>query len=99
MDECKIRLPRPCLCASSIPSIRILPRMFGYFFAISFASDNGRLTFGSMDQVKTARIKTGTPYKLIFTANTPLTNTAGLFYTVLADAVDAAGNKIDLIVE
>ena len=61
--------------------------------------DNGRLTFGSIDQIKTARIKVGTPYKLIFTPKETLTNTAGLFYFVLADAVDASGNKIDLIVE
>lgn len=61
--------------------------------------NNGRLTFGSIDQLKTARIKVGTPYKLIFTSKEPLTNTAGLFYTVLADAVNAAGKKIELIVE
>jgi hypothetical protein len=61
--------------------------------------DNGRLTFGSIDQLKTARIKVGTPYKLIFTPKVPLSNTAGLFYTVLADAVDATGKKIELIVE
>jgi hypothetical protein len=61
--------------------------------------ENGRLTFGSMDQLKTARIKTGTPYKLIFTPKTALTNTAGLFYFVLSDAVDASGKKINLIVE
>ena len=61
--------------------------------------NNGRLTFGSIDQLKTARIKVGTPYKLVFTPKTTLTNTAGLFYFVLADAVDANGNKIDLIVE
>jgi hypothetical protein len=60
---------------------------------------DGRLTFGSIDQIKTARIKTGTPYKLIFTPKVQLTNTAGLFYFVLSDAVDAKGNKIDLIVE
>jgi len=59
----------------------------------------GRLTFGSMDQTKTARIKTGTPYKLTFTAKETLSNTSGLFYTVLADAVDGKGNKINLIVE
>ena len=59
----------------------------------------GRLTFGSMDQTKTARIKTGTPYKLTFTSKETLTNTSGLFYTVLADAVDGKGNKINLIVE
>jgi hypothetical protein len=61
--------------------------------------ENGRLTFGSMDQLKTARIKIGTPYKLIFTPKTTLTNTAGLFYFVLSDAVDASGKKINLIVE
>jgi hypothetical protein len=60
---------------------------------------DGRLTFGSIDQLKTARIKPGTPYKLIFTPKTTLTNTAGLFYFVLSDAVDSKGNKIDLIVE
>ena len=61
--------------------------------------DNGRLTFGSIDQLKTARIKAGTPYKLVFTPKTTLTNTAGLFYFVLSDAVDAKGNKINLVVE
>ena len=60
---------------------------------------DGRLTFGSIDQLKTARIKVGTPYKLIFTPKVPLSNTAGLFYTVLADAVNATGKKIELIVE
>jgi hypothetical protein len=60
---------------------------------------DGRLTFGSMDQIKSGRIKTGTPYKLTFIPKETITNTAGLFYTVLADAVDGAGNKINLIVE
>jgi hypothetical protein len=60
---------------------------------------DGRLTFGSMDQTRVGRIKTGTPYKLTFIPKETITNTAGLFYTVLADAVDGAGNKINLIVE
>ena len=60
---------------------------------------DGRLTFGSMDQMKTGRIKTGTPYKLTFIPKETITNTAGLFYTVLADAVDGNGNKINLTVE
>ena len=60
---------------------------------------DGRLTFGSMDQMKTGRIKIGTPYKLIFTPKETITNTAGLFYTVLSDAVDGNGNKINLTVE
>ena len=61
--------------------------------------ENQRLTFGSIDQLKTARIKIGTPYKLIFTPKETLTNTAGLFFFVLADAVDGLGKKIELIVE
>jgi hypothetical protein len=61
--------------------------------------DNGRLTFGSIDQLKTARIKIGTPYKLIFTPKVPLSNTAGLFFFVLADAVDANGKKVELVIE
>jgi len=60
---------------------------------------DGRLTFGSMDQTKLGRIKIGTPYTLTFTPKETLVNTAGLFYTVLADAVDGNGNKINLIVE
>jgi hypothetical protein len=67
---------------------------------VNFSTNNdGRLTFGSMDQIKTGRIKTGTPYRLTFTPKETLTNTAGLFYTVLADAVDGSGKKINLIVE
>ena len=60
---------------------------------------DGRLTFGSMDQTKIGRIKIGTPYKLTFIPKETITNTAGLFYTVLADAVDGSGNKINLTVE
>lgn len=61
--------------------------------------EDGRLTFGSIDQQKTARIKTGTPYRLIFAPKVALTNTAGLFFFVLADAVDGAGNKVELTIE
>ena len=60
---------------------------------------DGRLTFGSIDQLKTARIKVGTPYRLVFTPKVNLTNTAGLFYFVLSDAVDGSGKKVDLIIE
>jgi hypothetical protein len=66
----------------------------------NFSTHEGnRLTFGSIDQLKTARIKTGTPYKLVFTPKVPLTNTAGLFFFVLSDAVDSSGDTINLIVE
>ena len=66
----------------------------------NFSTHNsGRLTFGSIDQNKTSKIKVGTPYKLMFTSKVPLQNTTGLFFTVLSDAVDASGNKVNLIVE
>jgi hypothetical protein len=61
--------------------------------------DGSRLTFGSIDQLKTARIKVGTPYRLVFTPKETLTNTAGLFYFILADAVDGLGKKVDLTIE
>ena len=61
--------------------------------------NNGRLTFGSIDQNKTSKIKVGTPYKLMFTSKVPLQNTTGLFFTVLSDAVDVNGNKVNLSVE
>jgi hypothetical protein len=60
---------------------------------------DGRITFGSIDQLGTAKIKTGTPYKLIFKPKVTLTNTSGLFYTILSDAVDNKGNKVKLLVE
>ena len=60
---------------------------------------DGRLTFGSIDQLKTARIKTGTPYRIIFTPKVSLSNTSGLFFFVLSDAVDGNGKKINLIIE
>jgi hypothetical protein len=60
---------------------------------------DGRITFGSIDQIGTAKIKTGTPYKLIFKPKVTLTNTSGLFYTILSDAVDNKGNKVKLLVE
>jgi hypothetical protein len=66
----------------------------------NFSTHSGnRLTFGSIDQIKTARIKTGTPYTLVFTPTTPLTDATGLFFTVLADAVDGNGNQIKLTVQ
>ena len=66
----------------------------------NFSTKNdSRLTFGSIDQMKTSRIKIGTPYKLIFTPKVTLQNTAGLFYYELADAVDGSGKKINLTIE
>lgn len=60
---------------------------------------NGRITFGSIDQLRTGRIKKGTPYRLIFTPKTQLTSTTGLFFFTLTDAVDGNGNKINLVIQ
>jgi hypothetical protein len=35
----------------------------------------------------------------VFTPKTTLTNTAGLFYFVLSDAIDGNGKKINLVIE
>ena len=54
------------------------------------------VTFGSMDKTGVATIKPGSPYKLIFTPKTTLTNTSGLIFTYFAEAVDAKANKVIL---
>jgi len=54
------------------------------------------ITFGSMDKQGTAKIKVGTPYKLIFKTKAPLTNTSGLIFTYFAEGVDSDANKVNL---
>jgi hypothetical protein len=54
------------------------------------------ITFGSMDKTGVSSIKQGTPYKLIFTPKTTLTNTSGLIFTYFAEAVDSKANKVIL---
>jgi hypothetical protein len=44
---------------------------------------------------KTATLKQGTPYKLTL-PKTPLTNTSGLIFTYLSEAVDTNANKVIL---
>jgi hypothetical protein len=66
----------------------------------NFVTDtDGRLSFGSIDQIGKGKIKIGTPYKLVFTPKVSLVNTMGLFYTIVTDAVDTNGNKIKLTVK
>lgn len=54
------------------------------------------ITFGSMDKTGAAAIKQGTPYKLIFTPKSTLTNASGLIFTYFAEAVDKNANKVIL---
>lgn len=57
------------------------------------------VTFGSIDNLGTARIKAGTPYKLVFKTKSQLSNTSGLFYVEFAEAVSKDGDKINLNIQ
>jgi hypothetical protein len=52
-----------------------------------------------MDSSGAQTIKTGTPYKLVFTPKTALTNTAGLIYFKVAEAVKQDGTKVILKIQ
>jgi hypothetical protein len=65
---------------------------------IDLAKEN-IITFGSINQKGSTTIKPGTPYKLIFTPKTQLTNTSGLIFTYFAEAVDFKANKIILKIQ
>lgn len=63
----------------------------------NFITDkNSRVSFGSIDQLGTGRIKKGKTYSLEFSSSTTLTSTTGLFYIVLTDAVAGKGEKIKI---
>jgi hypothetical protein len=57
------------------------------------------IIFGSIDNLGEARLKTGTPYKLIFKTKGQVTNTTGLFYVEFAEAVSKDGDKINLNIQ
>jgi hypothetical protein len=57
---------------------------------------DGKISFGSIDQIGNSTIKKNQPYKLIFKPKTNITNASGLIYIQLTDAVDKKGNKIKL---
>jgi hypothetical protein len=66
----------------------------------NFSTHNENIiTFGSMDKTGTSTIKPGTPYKLIFTPKSQLTNTSGLIFTYFAEAVDPKSNKVILNIQ
>lgn len=58
-----------------------------------------KIYFGSMDSSGAQTVKTGTPYKLVFTPKTTLTNTAGLIYFKVAEAVKQDGTKVILKIQ
>ena len=54
---------------------------------------------GSLDQDGSTAIKTGTPYKLIFTPNQTISNTAGLISFDFNEGVKANGTKVKFIIQ
>jgi hypothetical protein len=57
------------------------------------------IVFGSIDNIGTAKIKPGMPYKLVFKSKTSLSNTTGLVFIEFAEAVAQNGDKIILNVK
>ena len=60
---------------------------------------NERVFFGSIDTEGKQFVKTGKPYKLIFEPKVNITNTSGLIYFNVADAVKADGKKVILKIQ
>jgi len=56
--------------------------------------EEGKVNIGSFDQNFEATVKTGTPYKLIFTPTVELQNTAGLISFKVNEGVKADGTQI-----
>jgi len=59
--------------------------------------NQGKINIGSFDQNFEATVKTGTPYKLIFTPTVQLNNTAGLITFKVNEGVKADGTQINFI--
>jgi hypothetical protein len=59
--------------------------------------DKGKINIGSFDQNFEATVKTGTPYKLIFTPTVQLNNTSGLITFKVNEGVKADGTQINFI--
>ena len=53
-----------------------------------------KIFVGSLDQTGANTIKTGTPYKLVFTPNQTIQNTAGLVTFRFTEGVKADGTKV-----
>ena len=59
--------------------------------------EDGKINIGSFDQNFEATVKTGTPYKLIFTPTVQLENTSGLITFRVNEGVKADGTQINFI--
>ena len=58
-----------------------------------------KVSFGSLDYTGGVSVKTGTPYKLIFTPKQQLTNTAGLVTFKITEGVKQDGTKVKLNIQ
>ena len=52
------------------------------------------VSFGSLDYAGDVSVNTGRPYRLIFTPNESITNTAGLISFKIIEGVKADGTKV-----
>jgi hypothetical protein len=67
---------------------------------LNFATPKeNKVYFGSLDSAGEREIKIGIPYKLIFTPKQTITNTAGLVYFNIADAIKQDGTKVILKIQ
>ena len=57
------------------------------------------IVFGSIDNIGTAKIKVGMPYKLVFKPKITISNTTGLVFIEFAEAVAQNGDKIILNIQ
>lgn len=57
------------------------------------------VSFGSLDYSGSKSVKTGTPYKLIFTPKENITNTAGLVTFKITEGVKQDGTKVNLNIQ
>lgn len=58
-----------------------------------------KIFVGSLDQSGNTSVKTGLPYKLVFTPNTEISNTAGLISFKYTEGVKADGSKVTFNIE
>ena len=60
--------------------------------------DGDKIRVGSFDQNFNATVKTGTPYKLIFTPNEAIQNTSGLITFKVTEGVKDDGTQVNFII-
>ena len=62
------------------------------------AVGNNEVRVGSFDQNFNATVKTGTPYKLVFTPNEAIQNTSGLITFKVTEGVKNDGTQVQFII-